>query len=283
MDAGHVSTRNPTRPRNRLSRTVSRPRWREYRALLESAAENGYSILSLESWLLDPGRWEGRRIFLLRHDVDQHPRSAIPIADIERDLGHTSTWYFRWRTASGTLIAELRRRGAAVGLHYETLTRQALLREQVPERERPRMIAAARHVLRGEIAAFAARYGPVRSVCPHGDSRIPDVRNADLLLKEDWGSYGVELDAHLAMRRHELGAWLTDRSAAEGGWREGFDPDRLLADGVTPILCLVHPNNWASGPGLWLDRVLAAALPAPRHDPAHPVTLLRTGSDAPPL
>jgi hypothetical protein len=222
-------------------------------------------------------------VLLLRHDVDQDPRAAIPIADIERDLGLISTWYFRWRTASGTLIAELRRRGASVGLHYETLTRQALLREQVPERELPRLVGAARHVLRGEIAAFASRYGPVRSVCPHGDSRIPEIRNADLLLGEDWSSYGVELDAHLAMRRHALGAWLTDRSAAEGGWREGIEPAQLLADEVTPILCLVHPNNWVSGAGLWIDRVLAAALPAPGHDPAHPVRLLRTGTDAPPL
>ena len=36
--------------------------------------------------------------------------------------------------------------------------------------------------------------GPIRSVCPHGDSRAPQVSNAALLEGEDWASYGIELD-----------------------------------------------------------------------------------------
>jgi hypothetical protein len=281
MEVGHVSTPNPIR-RSRLSRTFSRARWGEYRALLESAREAGYDLVSLEEWLLGGHRLPRQRVMLLRHDVDQHPRSVVPIADIESELGVSSTWYFRWRTASAPLIAELRRRGSAVGLHYETLTRQVLLREQVPARELARLQAAARDVLRGEIAAFASRHGPIRSVCPHGDSRVPGVENADLLLGQDWPSFGIEADAHLGMRDHELGAWMTDRSAADGGWRAGCDPETVIGDGVSPILCLVHPNNWASGPGLWLDRVTAAILPVPGHDPARPPRLTRTGSDAPP-
>jgi hypothetical protein len=273
----------PSARRRRLSRTLSRARWTEYADLLTAAREREYAIVSLEDWLLSPDRWDGRKVFLLRHDVDQAPRSAFAIADIERDLGVTSTWYFRWRTAWGPLIGELRARGCAIGLHYETLSRQVQLRDQVPARELPRLIDGARHVLRGEIAAFAARYGPTRSACPHGDSRVPDIRNSDLLLDEDWTSYGIELDAHLAMRRHDLGAWMTDRSSADGSWKDGMDPHSLLADGVSPILCLVHPNNWASGPALWADRILAKVLPTPEHDPAEPPRFARTGSDLPPI
>lgn len=233
--------------------------------------------------MADPTLADGRKALLLRHDVDQHPRSALRTADIERELGATSTWYFRWRTAHGPLIAELRRRGHAVGLHYETLTRQVRSRDTVPPVEIPRLITGARHVLRGEILAFEHRYGPIRSVCPHGDSRVPGVSNAELLRGEDWASYGIEFDAHLAMRRSGLGFWLTDRSRAEGGWKDGTDPERLLGDGVSPILTLVHPNNWVSGPSLWRDRVTAALLPTPGHDPGRAPRMMRTGTDTPPV
>lgn len=271
------------RTRRRLSRTFTRARWDEYARLLDLAQRSDYTVLSLEDWMLHPARWAGRRTLLLRHDVDQHPRSALIMSDLEVDAGVTSTWYFRWRTAHADLIGELRRRGGAVGLHYETLSREVLARGELPAREMERMLSGARHVLRGEIEAFAARYGPMLSVCPHGDSRVPSVRNADLLLGEDWSTYGIRFDAHLEMRNHELGAWMTDRSRAEGGWKPGTDPQALMGAGVSPILALVHPNNWVSGPSLWTDRLLARALRAPRHDPRAPARPMRTGTDLPPV
>jgi len=77
---------------------------------------------------------------------------------------------------------------------------------------------------------------------------------------------------------------LTDRSAAEGGWKDRVDPRDLLTRGVSPILCLTHPNNWASGASLWGDRVLTRLLNGPggKNDPTlrGPVS---TGSDEPPL
>jgi hypothetical protein len=106
---------------------------------------------------------------------------------------------------------------------------------------------------------------------------VPAVHNAELLRGENCADYGIEFDGNEAMRGHELGFWLTDRTAAEGGWRDGIDPAELLADGSSPILSVTHPNNWASGPGLWVDRLLGAALPNGR--PSRPV---RTGSDRPP-
>lgn len=267
------------RLRRRLSRTLSRARWREYRRLLEAAREHGYGIRSLEDWIDEPGGRD-ERVLVLRHDVDQHPRSALRMARVERRLGVTSTWYFRWRTADPRVIAALRAEGHAIGLHYEPLTRRALELGLVHAGESTVLLEEAREALRAEIAAFAGRFGPIRSACPHGDSRVPGVSNAPLLRGEDPARYGIAFDGNEAMRRRRLGHWLTDRSAAEGGWGDGADPHRLLRDGVTPILVLTHPNNWASGPALWLDRLLAALLRAPR--PARPARPLRTRGDAPP-
>ncbi len=257
--------------RRRFSRTLSRARWGEYSALLTQAADNGYTVTSVEPWLQAGGPVGGPTL-LLRHDVDQHPATAVRMADIERDHGITSTWYVRWRTADPALVSLLQARGHQVGLHYETLTRRVLacgVRDPVGVRA---MMPGARLELRREIDLFRSRFGALHSVCPHGDTRVMGVSNADLLRDEDWASYGIEFDANAAMRGHHLGVWLTDRSRAEGRWGRGEDPRQILRDGISPVLCLVHPNNWCSGPSLWLDRL--------RGPGGHGA--MRTGSDEPP-
>jgi hypothetical protein len=265
-----------SRPRPRLSRTFSRGRWREYREFLQTAIDHGYRIVSLESWITD-GYPAANPMLILRHDVDQHPRSALTMAAIEEELGLRSSWYFRWRTAHPAVIEKLRRSGFEVGLHYETLTRRALEQGWTDPPDRAQ-IESGRTELRAEIAAFARAFGPTKGAVPHGDSRVPGVHNAALLRDENCSAYGIEFDGNEAMRGHELGYWLTDRTSAEGGWRDGVDPAELFEAGTSPILCLTHPNNWASGPGLWLDRLLGAALPS-----KWPSTPIRTGRDQPPL
>jgi hypothetical protein len=270
------------RARRRLSRTLSRARWSEYRELLERAQAGGYVIMSLESWLAaDPGAGQSP-VLVLRHDVDQHPASALAMAEIESALGVRSTWYFRWRTAHARVISALRAEGSEVGLHYETLTRMVLGQGGGGEAAvTPELIARARAELRLEVGAFERLHGPIRSVAPHGDTRVPGVRNALLLKGEPAEAYGVEFDGNEAMRGRGLRAWLTDRSAAEGRWADGADPNRLLGDRVSPILCLTHPNNWVSGASLWLDRGLSRLLPDRK--PRAGLRPVRTGSDRPPL
>ncbi|HTD57825.1 MAG TPA: hypothetical protein VK672_02925, partial [Solirubrobacteraceae bacterium] len=224
-----VITRSPPpapRTRTRFSRTLSRSRWGEYRRLLRFALEQGYAVLSLEAWLADPGLAAGRPRLLLRHDVDQHPASALRMAAIEAELEVRSTWYFRWRTADAGVVAAIRDAGHAVGLHYETLTRE-VLRRGLGAADAPALVPDARVLLRRELAAFQQLHGPTQSACPHGDTRAPGVHNGVLLLGEDWSSYGLRWDANAAMRQHRLDVWLTDRSLAEGGWKSKLDPLNL--------------------------------------------------------
>ena len=256
------------RTRRRLGRTISRARWGEYRRLLEIAVGQGYAVVSLEDWLANPDAHAGRDVMILRHDVDQCPASALKMAAIEADLEIRSTWYFRWRTANAGVVRAIRDGGHAVGLHYETLTRE-LLSRGLSAVDAPALVAEARLTLRDELAEFAARHGPALSACPHGDTRVPGVHNGVLLQGEDLSAYGVRWEANTAVGSGPLDVWLTDRSTAEGGWKEGLDPIDLLIDRRSPILAVVHPNNWVTGVALWCDRVL-------------PRRLGTSGSDTPP-
>lgn len=275
---------SPFRIKPRLARTLSGGRWDEYRRFLQMAREHGYRVVALEEWVRESQRDRAGPTLILRHDVDQHPRSALAMAAIEEDLGVRSSWYFRWRTAHPLVVAAIKRRGFDVGLHYETLSRNALDRKAFDGVD-DSLLAESRRDLRAEIGAFTRLFGPIRSVVPHGDSRIPAVHNGELLRDpRKWEEYGIEFDGNEAMLGRNLGYWLTDRSSVEGGWGEGIDPAELFASRITPILCVTHPNNWASGPSLWLDRMLRVLLPAvlpdsntTRNKP------IRTGSDRPTL
>lgn len=264
-----TGTRVVTRPR--LSRTIAPARWGEYRALLGEALTRGYRAIGVEQWLGESAGVGGARtadgerpLLVLRHDVDQHPRSALAMASVERELGIRSSWYFRWRTADARTIAALRADGCSVGLHYETLSRLALERRARTAGEVASLLPEARRGLAREIATFARLHGPFRSICPHGDSRVPQARNAELVKGRGAAAFGVDHDVNEAMRGRGLAHWLTDRISGEGGWAAGPRPSELFEARLSPILCVVHPNNWSSGPSLWADR------------------LLRGGSDVPP-
>lgn len=249
--------------RPRLARAVAAGRWREYRELLGAARDTGYAVTSLERWVLSGGGDSEGPTLVLRHDVDQHPGSALRMAEIEIEAGIKSTWYFRWRTAHPAVIGDLRDAGFEIGLHYETLSRRALADRTKVVLNGDRRIEECRDTLRREIATFAELFGPIRSICPHGDSRVAAVSNAVLLRGQDPRGFGIVFDGHEAVRKRTIGHWLTDRSKAAGGWDRGLEPLTLLRRRVTPILCVVHPNNWAGGPGLLTERCLRRAFPDP--------------------
>jgi hypothetical protein len=270
----------PARVRSRFSRTLSRARWAEYERFLRAAQESGYRVISLEDWVAEGLPTEGEPTLILRHDVDQHPRSALRMASIESQLGLRSSWYLRWRTAHPAVVHSLKRDGFQVGLHYETMTRIAL--ERGLDEDSDELVEAGREELRSELATFESLFGPCRSAVPHGDSRIPNVHNALLLKGENCADYGLEYDGNEMMRGSDLAVWLTDRIAAEGGWMEGLDPHEMFAEKTSPILTVTHPNNWASGPGLWLDRMLGVVLPSRPIQEGKISRPIRTGTDRPP-
>lgn len=241
------------------------PRWDEYGDLLRDALDAGYAVVSLDAWVHDAGAC-GERCLVLRHDVDQRPAAALRMAQIEGDLGISSTWYFRWRTAHPRVVAQIREWGMPVGLHYETLTR--LARQAGRSQADAAMIDAAREALRAEIRIFSDRFGAISSICPHGDSRIPDVRNLDLVRGQDVTRYGVEYDGNEVLRGVPL-RWLTDRRDAER-WKDDHQPRAVFAAGVSPVVAVVHPNHWTSRGAVAFDRLASRLLPDPLAGPSPP-------------
>jgi hypothetical protein len=260
--------------RRRFSRTLAGARWAEYHALLGEALAQRYEVVTLSRFVA--ARPSSRRRVVLRHDVDQHPRSALRMAAIERELGVRSSWYFRWRTADDRVIRRLRADGFEVGFHYETLTRRLLALGRGGDAVDSGLVHSCRTELLGEIDRFCDRFGPITSICPHGDTRVPGVSNAVLTTDGLLDARPGLFDANEAMRGREIAAWVTDRSTPDGGWGGDANPSQLLATGASPMLLLVHPNNWAAGSALLIDRFVGAALPG-----SLPTAPIRTRRDTP--
>jgi hypothetical protein len=254
---------------------------REYRTFLRTALSEGYTVVPLGRFLDDPELRRQPSVMVLRHDVDQSPTSVLDIAEVERDLGISSTWYFRWRTADPVVVNATRALRGEIGLHYETLSRRVVDEGLAPNSDLSALLGPCRESLREEVATFQELFGESDSIAAHGDTRVGWVSNLDLVDGPGPSSFGVRHDANLSLRAHRLGAWLTDRSAAEGSWANRQEPAALFAERVSPILCLVHPNNWIGGPALWRDRVLKAALPD--REPGHTARIKRALPDAPPI
>lgn len=253
-------------------------RWDEYRSLLRDALGTGYAVVSLDAWVRDRAAC-GERCLVLRHDVDQRPAAALRMGQIERELGISSTWYFRWRTAHPRVVGRLREWGMPVGLHYETLTR--LARQAGTSQADAALIDAARDALSAEIGTFTDRFGPIDSICPHGDSRIPGVRNLDLVRGQDVERYGVRYDGNEVLHGVPL-RWLTDRRDAER-WKDDQQPRTIFAAGVSPVVAVVHPNHWTSRGAVALDRVAARLLPDPLGRPSPPARIpICSRSELPP-
>ena len=61
---------------------------------------------------------------LIRHDIDRNPYNALRMAQLEYDMGITSSYYFRMKshTFRPNLIAAIESLGHEVGYHYESLS-----------------------------------------------------------------------------------------------------------------------------------------------------------------
>ncbi len=88
-----------------------------YKKLLEAIKAAGYNTQTVKSFLNYPAD----KVFILRHDVNEHLENALEMAIIEKLLGVNSTYYFRALSNSNSqkTIKEISLYGHEIGYHYD--------------------------------------------------------------------------------------------------------------------------------------------------------------------
>lgn len=230
---------------------------RKYRELCEAILKAGYVPMTVESYLEKPLG----RVVILRHDVDRKPESALRMAELERDLGIASTYYFRMKKGvfKPEIIREIAGMGHEVGYHYEALDKAKGNFERAIE------------IFEDELRRFR-EICEVKTVCMHGNPLTPWM-NKDLWNRYNFREFGIigepyiSIDYEKVLYFSDTGrTWgtkfsLKDAKAKGIDVKSTDDVIKLLKDGVAEQVCiLTHPNRWSDDFGDWLIELLGQSV-----------------------
>ena len=231
-------------------------RFAEYAGLLRAVRDAGYETMSVArfheraSFGEPVGRWVA-----LRHDVDiRDVAGNEAFFAAEREVGATSTFYFRLSTAPPhrAFIARLLDAGFEVGYHFEegaTIAKRHRLdsREALLAR-RPEI----QDLFRRNCAAFRRQWNrDLVSVASHGDwvNRRLGTTNNELISAELLAECGLRFEAYGADVLGRADVYVSDVASPPERWTGGYGLADALRDTRSPIYVLAHERRWHSARG----------------------------------
>ena len=176
---------------------------RKYRELVRAFIESGYRIVTVRQYLETK---PSGMVLVLRHDVDEQPQNALKMAEAEKELGVTATYYFRCVPKSDhpDVIRKIAAMGHEIGYHYEDLT--------LSEGDIQKAIESFSRNL-----DYFRQYYPVKTVCMHGSSSSR-FDNREIWKQVRLEDYGLIGEPYLSFDFNQV-YYLTDTGYAWDGGR----------------------------------------------------------------
>jgi hypothetical protein len=232
----------------RISKKVFQPNRRnEYRKILEFGLQHGYVLCSLYDWFVKYQDSE-KKVLILRHDVDYDPEGAFRFYQTEKELGATSSFYFRWKTMKPSLMHKMHRDHFEVSLHYETLADYAKKHQLHHKSDiTEEVIASCRKILSEEIDRFELRFFKIHSLCSHGDKRNRELRlpNHILVDEEFKNRHQILFETYDTAIQSKFDAYISDSSIYSNfAWKHAGSPYAMMEAEKQTICLLTHPIHW---------------------------------------
>lgn len=227
-----------------------------YERLITAAHEQGYEFLTMREYLSRDDLPE--RFLIMRHDVDRKPANALDLAEIEADVGVSTSYYFRaidktFRPDILTSVADL---GHEVGYHYEDVdTSDGDMR-------------AAQRSFVDNLARFREYVGS-ETVAMHGNP-LTEHDNRELWETAAFEDHGILGEVYLSVDFTDLvyfsdtnRTWYDERTIVND-WPVGparkpeqIESTRDLielveAEQIPRLYLLTHPNRWAETTAEWV-------------------------------
>lgn len=230
-----------------FKKITQKSRLQYYREILSLARRNDYIITSLSDWY-ENDFYEGKKVLILRHDVDLLSWTAYRMFLVEKEFGVKSTFYFRWKSANPFVINAIKKSGFEVSLHYETLAtfckkKNIVKAEDLAEQDYSQCL----EILKDEISLFEKRYGRIKTLCSHGDKRnrilgIPNHKIVENINRNELGIYFETYDKDII---HRFSSYISDSSIKDQHvWKYGLTPEQAISNGSVCICLLTHPHHW---------------------------------------
>lgn len=225
-----------------------------YKELLTTLENENYIFLTFEQYIKEPQ--EGKLV-VLRHDVDRAPFNAVKMAQLEKDMGISASYFFRVVDESydETSIRKIVVLNHELGYHYEDL---ALADGS---------FKIALSTFDKNLKKFREFY-PVTTMCMHG-SPMSKWDNRKLWYDFNYRDYGIIAEPYFDLDFNQI-FYLTDASRS---WNNETvtlrdkvaskfnisinstsDIINLLKQEKMPkhLMISTHPHNWAISNSQWL-------------------------------
>ncbi|WP_017732514.1 polysaccharide deacetylase family protein [Nafulsella turpanensis] len=148
-----------------------------YQEFLTTALEQGYKLTSYEDYITND--YSGKKVMILRHDVDDMPHNSLDTARIQYQLGAKGSYYFRMVPQSfhPLIIEKIRDLGHEIGYHYEDMA----MNDGDPDK--------AIKAFEENLEKFREFY-PVKTICMHG-SPLSKWDNRQIWEHYNYKDYGI--------------------------------------------------------------------------------------------
>jgi len=227
--------------------------FRKYMELCDAIARSNYTILTVEKYLTLDVKLD--KYIILRHDVDMKPEHSLKFAQIEKEFGICSTYYFRMteEVYQPAIMKQIARLGHEIGYHYEVLDKAG---------GNP---SKAIRIFERELSEMRKIYD-IKTICMHGNSRTR-WDNRDIWKYYDFKRYGIIGEAYLSIDFSDI----TYFSDAARTWNPRYkvkdisssdrnctinktdDLIRLIEEErISHLYILVHPDDWCDNFWTWL-------------------------------
>lgn len=231
-----------------------------YKTLLESAIKAGYTLTSYEDYIINGHNY--KKVFILRHDVDDLPDNSVATAAIESALGAKGSYYFRVvkKSLHPHCIEKIKQLGHEIGYHYEDM---ALNHGDLEK--------SFAH-FKEKLAMFRTYY-PVKTICMHG-SPLSKWDNKLLWKTYDYKEFGIigepyfDIDFTKVLYITDTGRkWNNTTSSVRDRVKTAYDfkfdstEDIITAfnNNQLPdtIMLNIHPQRWTDNKILWMKEMIS--------------------------
>lgn len=223
-------------------------RMNAYEALLQAAAEAGYTHLTLSEYyaLLTAGTLDpAKKYFLHRHDIDSDISTARRFFEAEKKYGIKTSYYFRLCTWAPELMEEIHAYGSEATYHYEELA-QYCKDHNIHDAEKAKAVyPEVRDVFRSNFKRLAATLSyPMKSIASHGDfvNRKLGISNYAFVTRELMDELGIVFECYEDRLLQSFTSIHSDTMPP--AFYRPANPHEAIKRGDRVVYLLTHPRHW---------------------------------------
>lgn len=224
----------------------------KYRELLQGIIKAEYSFVT------DVDAFKsGKKVILMRHDIDVWPENALKMAKLEHKLGVKAMYYFRMKKCSfdPEIILQIKNLGHEIGYHYEELS------------DTKGNIAEAYELFKNNLNRFRELL-PITTIVMHGRA-LSRWDSKKIWEKYSYKDLGIEFEPYFDIDFNEVkyytdtgGMWDGDKYSIRDFVKDDLKIqvhttndfiDKINKGIINSKLHLtVHPDRWNDNLFVWL-------------------------------